>query len=88
MLFSSFLFFVFRRFLRPFIFMFVVCRFLSFYFVSVEVAAAVVRPRVHGERRIQGVLQVRLPVFERGDAPHDRERCRHAASADGEPKDW
>ena len=54
-------------------------------FASVEMAAAVVRPRVHGERRVQGVLQVLLPVFERGDAPHDRERRRLTASADGEP---
>ena len=52
-------------FCRFFFFFFAVCVFFfSFSFRRlVEMAAAVLRPWVHGERRVPGVLQVRVPVF-------------------------
>lgn len=59
----------------------VICLYRS---LAAEGAAAVLRPRVHGGRRVQGFLQVFFSVFERGDAPHDRERHGRASFADGE----
>ena len=52
---------------------------------TVEGTPPVVRPGLHGGRRVPGVLQVRFPVLEGGHPPHHRERRRRAAPASGEP---